>query len=134
MLGRAAARLGFFSTGPQWGSTIDVLDGLLAARWFALEPVAEQVRQNHLVPAAGRAHFDDDDLELAERFFSRPEATALRALAPEQRIESFFHAWTRKEAFLKASAHGLTYGLDRVEVTLLHDEPAAKAEGSSGGA
>ena len=65
-----------------------------------------------------------NDLGLAERFFSRHESTALRALPAEQRIEAFFHAWTRKEAFLKASAHGLTYGLDRVEVTLLRDEPA----------
>ncbi len=65
-----------------------------------------------------------NDLGLAERFFSRHESGALRALPAERRIEAFFHAWTRKEAFLKASAHGLTYGLDRVEVTLLHDDPA----------
>jgi 4'-phosphopantetheinyl transferase len=65
-----------------------------------------------------------NDLDLAERFFSPHEATTLRSLPPELRIEAFFHAWTRKEAFLKASAHGLTYGLDRVEVTLLRDEPA----------
>jgi 4'-phosphopantetheinyl transferase len=65
-----------------------------------------------------------NDLDLAERFFSPREAAALRSLPNEQRIEAFFHAWTRKEAFLKASAHGLTYGLDRVEVTLLHGEPA----------
>ena len=65
-----------------------------------------------------------NDLDLAERFFSPREAMTLRALPPERRIEAFFHAWTRKEAFLKASAHGLTYGLDRVEVTLLHDDPA----------
>jgi 4'-phosphopantetheinyl transferase len=65
-----------------------------------------------------------NDQEVADRFFSPIEATALRSLPPDLRIEAFFHAWTRKEAFLKASAHGLTYGLDRVEVTLLHDEPA----------
>jgi 4'-phosphopantetheinyl transferase len=65
-----------------------------------------------------------NDQELADRFFSLRESTVLRALPQEQRIEAFFHAWTRKEAFLKASAHGLTYGLDRVEVTLLHNEPA----------
>jgi 4'-phosphopantetheinyl transferase len=65
-----------------------------------------------------------NDLDLAERFFSPREATTLRALPAEQRVEAFFHAWTRKEAFLKASAHGLTYGLDRVEVTLCHHEPA----------
>jgi 4'-phosphopantetheinyl transferase len=64
-----------------------------------------------------------NDLGLAERFFSPGEAMILRALPPDQRIEAFFHAWTRKEAFLKASAHGLTYGLDRVEVTLLPAEP-----------
>ncbi len=64
-----------------------------------------------------------NDLDLADRFFSHREATALHTLTAEDRIEAFFQAWTRKEAFLKASAHGLTYGLDRVEVTLLRDEP-----------
>src|SRR5918993_3953916 len=64
--GRAPAPGGCFSTGPHWGSPIDVLDGLLATRRLALHPVTQEIRQDHMVPAARLAHLDDDDLELAE--------------------------------------------------------------------
>jgi 4'-phosphopantetheinyl transferase len=66
----------------------------------------------------------DNDLDLAERFFCPPEARALRALAPDQRREAFFHVWTRKEAYLKASGTGLSGGLERVEVSVAPGEPA----------
>jgi 4'-phosphopantetheinyl transferase len=55
---------------------------------------------------------------LAERFFHPNEVAALRALSPELRADGFFNAWTRKEAFLKATGKGISYGIDRVEVTL----------------
>jgi 4'-phosphopantetheinyl transferase len=58
-------------------------------------------------------------MELADRFFSPWEAATLRALDPEARCERFFHLWTRKEAFLKAHGAGLSFGLERVEMT--HD-------------
>jgi 4'-phosphopantetheinyl transferase len=63
-------------------------------------------------------------LGLAERYFSPREFEMLRSLPDEQRAEAFFHAWTRKEAFLKARGVGLSYGLERVEVTLGPQEPA----------
>ncbi len=63
-----------------------------------------------------------NDLGMAERFFSPRETALLRALTGPARCEAFFHAWTRKEAFLKASGQGLSYGLERVEVTLLPEE------------
>lgn len=56
--------------------------------------------------------------QLAERFFHPNEVAALQGLPPEQRTAAFFNAWTRKEAFLKATGKGITYGIDRVEVTL----------------
>lgn len=65
-----------------------------------------------------------NDLGMAERYFSPRETELLRALTGESRAEAFFHAWTRKEAFLKASGIGLSYGLERVEVTLLPEEEA----------
>ena len=65
-----------------------------------------------------------NDLGMAERYFSPRETALLRALTGPQRCEAFFHAWTRKEAFLKASGIGLSYGLERVEVTLLPEEEA----------
>ncbi len=64
-----------------------------------------------------------NDLGLAERYFSAQECGLLRRLAPERRTEAFFHAWTRKEACLKALGVGLSYGLDRVEVTIGPDDP-----------
>jgi 4'-phosphopantetheinyl transferase len=67
-------------------------------------------------------HFSDE-LGLADRFFSPREAAALRAVAPERRLETFFHLWTRKEAYLKAHGQGIAYGLERVEVNHAPDEP-----------
>ncbi len=65
-------------------------------------------------------------LELAERFFSPHERRALRALAdaPHHVIAGFFAAWTRKEAYLKATGHGIVRGLHHFDVTLAPGEPA----------
>ena len=65
-----------------------------------------------------------NDLGMAERFFSPYETGVLRSLEGERRRAAFFHAWTRKEAYLKARGQGLSYGLERVEVTLLPEEAA----------
>jgi 4'-phosphopantetheinyl transferase len=62
-------------------------------------------------------------LDMAERYFSPSEFHALRGLDPVGRGEAFFHTWTRKEAFLKAHGGGLSYGLERVEVTVCPREP-----------
>jgi 4'-phosphopantetheinyl transferase len=61
---------------------------------------------------------------LAERFFCPREVATLLDLPAEVFPLAFFHAWTRKEAFVKAHGTGIGYGVDRVEVTLLPDEPA----------
>jgi 4'-phosphopantetheinyl transferase len=61
--------------------------------------------------------------ELAERFFAPSESAKVLALPPGASEEAFFHAWTRKEAFLKAMGLGLSFGSERVEVTLLPHEP-----------
>ena len=68
-----------------------------------------------------------EHLELAERFFSRAERDALRALAEvaEHLDAGFFAAWTRKEAYLKATGHGISHGLHHFDVTLAPDVDAA---------
>jgi 4'-phosphopantetheinyl transferase len=66
----------------------------------------------------------ENDMGLAERYFSPREVEVLRTLGPERRIEAFFHTWARKEAVLKANGHGLALGLEGVEVNVLSDEPA----------
>jgi 4'-phosphopantetheinyl transferase len=69
---------------------------------------------------------DMNHLELAERFFSPAEREALRALAPsaDDLVRGFFAAWSRKEAYLKATGHGVTRGLHHFDVTLAPHEPA----------
>ena len=59
-----------------------------------------------------------DSLEIAERFFSPREAAALRGRSPSAQTRAFFHCWTRKEAYLKARGMGVTWPLDRVEVSV----------------
>lgn len=62
---------------------------------------------------------------LARRYFHPEEVAHLDGLADDQdRLEAFFHAWTRKEAFLKATGAGIGFGLDRVRVTLGKAAPA----------
>lgn len=62
---------------------------------------------------------------LARRFFSAREHAALCRLPESVQEESFFAAWTRKEAFLKARGTGLAHELSRVEVSLAPGKPAA---------
>jgi 4'-phosphopantetheinyl transferase len=56
--------------------------------------------------------------QLAERFFHPNEVATLGQLPVTQRAIGFFNAWTRKEAFLKATGKGISFGIERVEVTL----------------
>src|SRR5260370_5569497 len=65
------------------------------------------------------------DIEgLAKRYFSPNEFQKLWSLPADQRREAFYCGWTRKEAYLKGRGEGLSYGLDRVEVSLAPSDPA----------
>ncbi|NIR50935.1 4'-phosphopantetheinyl transferase superfamily protein [candidate division KSB1 bacterium] len=62
---------------------------------------------------------------IAERFFSAEEIKALRALPEDQKKDAFFNCWTRKEAFIKATGQGVSFGLENFSVSLTPHEPAA---------
>lgn len=55
-------------------------------------------------------------MDLARRFFHADETAALLALPQEQRNAVFFELWTAKEAVLKATGHGISFGLHRLRV------------------
>ena len=59
--------------------------------------------------AAGRTNF----LGIAGRFFSSPEAAALRDVPDGPRRQRFYELWTLKESYIKARGVGLGLGLSR---------------------
>ena len=64
------------------------------------------------------------DEDIARRYFSAREVGDLRTLPPEERAAGFFHCWTRKEAYLKATGMGLQIPLDSFSVSVLPAKPA----------
>ena len=60
--------------------------------------------------------------QLAKRFFSDREYASITAVASPEQPRIFFHYWTCKEAYLKATGDGLV-GLEKIEVSLTTKEP-----------
>ena len=56
--------------------------------------------------------------EVAERYFTTREVSALCALPEALQRRAFYQCWTSKEAFLKAKGVGLSGELDEVEILL----------------
>lgn len=67
----------------------------------------------------------DDGPQIARRFFSDWEVERFFAVPETKMPEAFFNGWTRKEAFIKAIGDGLSYPLNKFDVTLT---PGQKAE------
>lgn len=68
---------------------------------------------------------DVADEQIAERFFSAQEVSALRRLDVNAQAEAFFNCWTRKEAYIKARGEGLSMPLDKFAVSLKPGDAAA---------
>ena len=60
-------------------------------------------------------------LDLAERYFAPAEVAHLRGLNGDHRQAAFFAIWTLKEAFVKATGHGLSFPLDTFAFELDRD-------------
>ena len=62
--------------------------------------------------------------QIARRFFAGEEADILESLPADERSVSFYRAWTRKEAYVKAVGDGLHTPLASFCVTLRPEETA----------
>ncbi len=71
-------------------------------------PVGIDIEYIHPLPAA----------DLVDRFFSVSERAIFHSLPASIQQAAFFHAWTQKEAYLKACGTGLTTPLDCIEVSI----------------
>jgi len=60
--------------------------------------------------------------QIADFFLSPNEMEALDRLPGESRLDGFYAAWTRKEAFVKALGVGIGNSLDKFEVNVSPDE------------
>lgn len=78
-------------------------------------PIGIDLEYIHDLPAA----------DLVDRFFSPAEQIIFHNLPIEIQQASFFHAWTQKEAYLKACGTGLSTPLDQIEVSIDSRSPAA---------
>ena len=63
-----------------------------------------------------RVREDVNTIELADRFFSAPEAEWVRSQTASDRSSSFFACWTAKEAYVKAHGEGLSMPLSAFSV------------------
>jgi 4'-phosphopantetheinyl transferase len=81
-------------------------------------------RERNLGIDVERVRAESAGEDIAQRYFSAREVNDLRMLPPEARVEGFFHCWTRKEAYLKATGMGLQIPLDSFSVSLLPEKPA----------
>lgn len=58
------------------------------------------------------------DLSLADQYFARSEAAAIRSLSPRAQSAAFYRLWTLKEAYLKARGTGLSTPLDSFAIDI----------------
>ncbi|GGD05300.1 phosphopantetheine-protein transferase [Hyunsoonleella pacifica] len=61
-------------------------------------------------------------LDIVNNYFSNAEIQALHNLPESEHIEAFYRGWTRKEAFIKAKAKGLSFPLASFSVSIDSDK------------
>jgi 4'-phosphopantetheinyl transferase len=89
----------------------------------AKHPVGIDLEYIHPLPAA----------DLVDRFFSSSEQLIFHRIPANLQQAAFFHAWTQKEAYLKACGTGLSTPLDQIEVSIDPRTPAEIISASTTG-
>lgn len=70
-----------------------------------------------------------DCLALAQRFFSLSERDDIACEGQSTSLSRrFYSCWTRKEAYVKATGHGMSRGLDHFDVTVAPRPAALRAD------
>jgi 4'-phosphopantetheinyl transferase len=92
-------------------------DGLALFAFSFSADLGVDVEQVRAIPDLG---------EIARRFFSKEEVSALRRLPTCARERAFFACWTAKEAYIKGIGEGLSMPLDRFAVSLNPSEGAVR--------
>jgi 4'-phosphopantetheinyl transferase len=64
---------------------------------------------------------DIEFLQIIDRFFSHNEKKFIQKINIDKRKEAFFKIWTRKEAILKALGKGISFPLEKVDVSFNKD-------------
>ncbi len=67
---------------------------------------------------------DFDVMDIVDNYFSKKEIEDIHNIPNKLKTEAFFRGWTRKEAFIKANAKGLSFPLDSFSVSIDSDEKA----------
>ena len=65
-----------------------------------------------------KINHESDHQALMTRFFSKAEQTEFQTIPDVNKARAFCACWTRKEAFIKAVAYGVSYGLDKFDVAV----------------
>lgn len=65
-------------------------------------------------------------LDIAERYFCKGELAVLTSTPLNARSTVFLNLWTAKEAVLKALGRGIAFGLDRLHVASIQDQPVLR--------
>jgi 4'-phosphopantetheinyl transferase len=60
--------------------------------------------------------------EIAKKFFSQGEISSLEKTHENRVHELFFQFWTRKESILKAKGEGISFPMEKVDVTLIGEK------------
>ncbi|TYA74712.1 4'-phosphopantetheinyl transferase family protein [Seonamhaeicola marinus] len=67
---------------------------------------------------------DFDVMDIVANYFSKSEIAFINGLSKADQTEIFYRGWTRKEAFIKANAKGLSFPLDAFSISLDSDNSA----------